>query len=71
MAIVHECNDDVNAIKTLNIQEKKYIWDMHMKECKYALGQNEFDHIVKEFYGDINSSFSNTDLESSSLGSLV
>ena len=42
-----------------------------MRECKDALGQAEFDCIVKEFYSDINASFRNTDSESSSSGSSV
>lgn len=36
-----------------------------MKECGGHLGQTEFDHIIKEVYGDISSSCSETDLESS------
>lgn len=41
-----------------------------MKECEGRLGQVESDQIIKEVYGDIFSPCSETDLGSSSSGSV-
>lgn len=53
MTIVHECDNDGNALKTLSIQEKKNIWDLNMRECKDTLSQVNFDRIIKEVHDDI------------------
>ena len=69
MAFVHECDDDGNVLKILSIQENKTLWDLRMRECKDALGQAEFDCIVKDFYNNNDASFRDIDSESSSSGS--
>lgn len=68
MAIVHECDNDGNALKTLSIQEKKNLWDLRIREFKDTLSQDDFDRIINEVYVDIYTSFSDTDFESSSSG---
>lgn len=71
MPSVHECNNNVNVLRTLSIQERKNLWDFRMRGCRDILSKVDFDYIVKEAYNDIFASFSDSDSDSSSSGSSI
>ncbi|CAI8597221.1 unnamed protein product [Vicia faba] len=70
MVVLHECDEYGVILKLQNAEERYAMWRACMRGCKKGLGREEFDRIMLEVYGDIYGSFSNSDPQSSSSGSM-
>ena len=70
MVTIRERDDDGNIVKPTNAEERRDLWNQCMREVKGTLVQEEFNRITGEVYDCTFTSLSDSDFDSSSLGSL-